>query len=56
MLIEILNTGTELLLGSTLNTHGHWMGQELLKRGLRVQRQVTVPDGVAIEEAIAEAV
>ncbi|MDP0490340.1 MAG: competence/damage-inducible protein A [Verrucomicrobiota bacterium JB023] len=56
MRIEILNTGTELLLGSTLNTHGHWMGQQLLHLGLRVQRQVTVPDGDAIEEALAEAV
>lgn len=54
--IEIINTGTELLLGSTLNTHGHWMGQELLKMGLRVQRQITVPDGEAIHEAMREAV
>ena len=54
MRIEILNTGTELLLGSTLNTHGHWIGQELLKMGLRVQRQTTVPDGEAIHEAMRE--
>jgi nicotinamide-nucleotide amidase len=54
MRIEILNTGTELLLGSTRNTHGTWMGQQLVKLGLRVQRQTTVPDGVAIEEALAE--
>ena len=54
MRIEILNTGTELLLGSTANTHGTWMGQELVKLGLRVQRQLTVPDGVAIEEALEE--
>ena len=54
MRIEILNTGTELLLGSTANTHGTWMGQELVKLGLRVQRQMTVPDGVAIEEALHE--
>lgn len=54
MRIEILNTGTELLLGSTRNTHGTWMGQELVKLGLRVQRQTTVPDGVAIEEALYE--
>ena len=54
--IEILNTGTELLLGSTLNIHGHWMGQELLKMGLRVQRQVTVPDGDAIRDAMKESV
>ncbi|MDB4257915.1 competence/damage-inducible protein A [bacterium] len=56
MKIEILNTGSELLLGSTVNTHGTWMGQELAKLGLRVQRQTTVPDGVAIEEALAECI
>ena len=56
MRIEILNTGTELLLGSTRNTHGTWIGQELVKLGLRVQRQTTVPDGVAIEEALAESI
>lgn len=55
MRIEILNTGTELLLGSTANTHGTWIGQELVKWGLRVQRQMTVPDGIAIEEALREA-
>jgi len=56
MRIEILNTGTELLLGSTANTHGTWMGRELVKLGLRVQRQVTVPDGEAIEIALREAI
>ncbi|MEM9079965.1 MAG: competence/damage-inducible protein A [Verrucomicrobiota bacterium] len=56
MRIEILNTGTELLLGSTLNTHGHWMGDQLLKLGLRVQRQTTVPDGEAIQVAMEESV
>ena len=56
MRIEILNTGTELLLGSTANTHGTWMGQELVKLGLRVQRQTTVPDGEAIEVALREAI
>lgn len=55
MRIEILNTGTELLLGTTANTHGTWMGQELVKLGLRVQRQVTVPDGKPIEVALTEA-
>lgn len=56
MHIEIINTGTELLLGTTLNTHGAWMGQELLKLGLRPDRQVTVPDGVVVRDAIEEAV
>ena len=55
MRIEIINTGSELLLGTTLNTHGAWMGTELFKLGLRVQRQTTVPDGEAIRDAMAEA-
>ena len=56
MHIEILNTGTELLLGTTQNTHGAWIGQELIKLGLRVQRQVTVPDGEPVREAIKESI
>lgn len=43
--IEVLNTGSELLLGTTLNTHGAWIGQELQPLGLRVSQQTTVPDG-----------
>jgi nicotinamide-nucleotide amidase len=56
MRIEILNTGTELLLGNTVNTHAAWFGRELFMLGLRIARQTTVPDGDAITEAIAEAV
>lgn len=56
MRIEVLNTGSELLLGTTVNTHGGWFGQELFKLGLRVQRQTTVPDGDAIRDALAECV
>ncbi len=56
MKIEILNTGTELLLGNTLNTHGGWFGRQLFTMGLRVARQVTVPDGEAIREAFSEMV
>ncbi len=55
MRVEIINTGSELLLGTTLNTHGAWIGNELFKLGLRVQRQTTVPDGDAIRSAMAEA-
>jgi nicotinamide-nucleotide amidase len=55
MRIEILNTGTELLLGNTVNTHAAWFGRELFKLGLRISRQNTVPDGEAIREAITEA-
>ncbi|NJM38117.1 MAG: competence/damage-inducible protein A [Akkermansiaceae bacterium] len=52
--IEIINTGTELLLGNTLNTHGAWFGRELFKLGLRISRQTTVPDGDAIRDSLAE--
>lgn len=50
--IELLTTGTELLLGTTQNTHGAWIGQRLLGLGLRIARQVTVPDGQAVGKAI----
>lgn len=55
MKIEIINTGTELLLGNTLNTHGAWFGRELFKLGLRISRQTTVPDGDAIRDSLQEA-
>lgn len=54
--IEIINTGTELLLGNTLNTHGAWFGRELFKLGLRIARQTTVPDGEAIRDSLREAI
>lgn len=53
--LEIINTGTELLLGNTLNTHGAWFGRELFKLGLRISRQTTVPDGEAIRDSLEEA-
>ena len=56
MKIEILNTGSELLLGTTQNTHAAWIGGQLLHLGLRVARQTTVPDGDPIREALGEAV
>ncbi len=52
MRIEILTTGSELLLGTTPNTHGAWFGQELFKLGLRSARQVTVPDGPPVLAAM----
>lgn len=52
--IEVINTGTELLLGNTLNTHGAWFGRELFQMGLRISRQTTVPDGDAIREALQD--
>jgi nicotinamide-nucleotide amidase len=55
MRVEIINTGTELLLGQVTNTHLGFLAQGLFGLGLRVERQVTVPDGVAIAEALGEA-
>jgi nicotinamide-nucleotide amidase len=55
MRVEIINTGTELLLGRVTNTHLGFLAQSLLGLGLRVERQVTVPDGAAIAEALHEA-
>ena len=54
--IEVINTGTELLLGNTLNTHGAWFGRELFGLGLRIARQTTVPDGDAIRESLEESI
>ena len=54
MIVEVLNTGTELLLGEVINTHAAWFGKQLFPLGLRISRQTTVPDGEAIREALAE--
>lgn len=55
MRLEVVNTGTELLLGKVVNTHAAYFGQELFKLGLRVQRQTTIPDGEEIRTVLAEA-
>jgi nicotinamide-nucleotide amidase len=52
--VEVLNTGTEILFGSVINTHLSFLAQRLFPLGLRVQRQVLVPDGDAIRDAIRE--
>ncbi|MEX1118211.1 MAG: CinA family nicotinamide mononucleotide deamidase-related protein [Terrimicrobiaceae bacterium] len=52
--IEVLNTGSELLLGDVVNTHLTGLASRFLPMGLRVSRQTTVPDGAPIREAIAE--
>jgi nicotinamide-nucleotide amidase len=52
--LEVINTGTELLFGSVLNTHLSFLAQQLFPIGLRVQRQTTIPDGDSIRDAIVE--
>lgn len=55
MRVQIINTGTELLLGDVLNTHAQFIARQIFPIGLRVERQVTVPDGDAIRAALIEA-
>ena len=55
MRVTVVNTGTELLLGDVLNTHLVFIAQAILPLGLRVERQITVPDGAAIRDTFAEA-
>lgn len=56
MTIELVNTGTELMLGRVLNTNHQWLCRQLADSGYLVARQITVPDtGPAIETAVREA-
>jgi nicotinamide-nucleotide amidase len=58
--VEIINTGSELLLGRVLNTHQLWLCRQLADAGFTVTRQVTVPDtgpdiAAAVQEALSRA-
>ena len=55
MKVELINTGTELLLGDVINTNAAWLGQRMVELGLQIDRATCVPDGAAIEEALREA-
>lgn len=52
--VIVINTGTELLLGDVLNSHLSFIAREVLPLGLRIDRQLAVPDGPAIRVALAE--
>ena len=54
MRVIVINTGTELLLGDVLNSHLAFIAREIFPLGLRVDRQLSVPDGPAIRAALAE--
>ncbi len=55
MVVELINTGSELMLGRVLNTHQQWLCAELFTLGYSVSRQVAVPDaGPDIEAAVRE--
>ncbi len=60
MNIELINTGSELMLGRVLNTHQQWLCRRLADLGYVVTRQVAVADTghdieVATREALARA-
>jgi nicotinamide-nucleotide amidase len=53
--IELINTGSELLLGRVLNTHQQWICRQLADRGYEVTRQICVADdGPSIQAAARE--
>jgi len=56
VIAELVNTGTELLLGRVLNTHQQWICRQLADLGWVVERQVAVPDtGRDIRDGVREA-
>ncbi len=54
MRVDVINTGTELVLGRTLNTHLSYLGEKLFLAGLRIQRQLCIPDGDVIRDVLQE--
>jgi nicotinamide-nucleotide amidase len=56
VIVELINTGSELMLGRVLNTHQQWLSRNLADLGYVVSRDVVVPDTApAIESAVREA-
>jgi nicotinamide-nucleotide amidase len=56
LIVEIINTGSELLNGRRLNLHQQWLCQRLARLGYAVNRQTSVADtGPAIETSVREA-
>lgn len=56
VIIEIINTGAELMLGRVLNTHQQWLCGQLADAGYEVTRQVGIDDTAdRIQAAVREA-
>lgn len=54
--IELINTGSELMLGFVLNSHQAWLCRQLANLGYPVTRQSAVHDsGAAIRQIVSEA-
>src|SRR5258708_2703853 len=55
MTVELINTGSELMLGRVLNTHQQWLCRRLADLGYVVSRQVAIADnGPDIKQAVRE--
>lgn len=54
MRVVVINTGTEILLGAVVNTHLSFIAREIFPIGLRVSKQLAVPDGNDIRDALQE--
>src|SRR5271170_885413 len=56
MNVELVNTGSELMLGRVLNTHQQWLCRRLADLGHVVTRQMAIADnGNEIQNAVREA-
>lgn len=56
MVVELINTGSELMLGRVLNSHQQWLCRQLADLGWVVARQTAVADtGAEIQQAVREA-
>src|SRR5437588_2622298 len=56
MVVELINTGSELMLGRVLNTHQQWLCRQLADHGYVVARQITVADSShEIQQAVRDA-
>ena len=55
MRVVLINTGTELLLGDVQDAHLAFIAREVFPLGLRIDEQRTVPDGLAIRDALLQA-
>jgi nicotinamide-nucleotide amidase len=60
VVIELINTGSELLLGRVLNTHQQWICRQLADLGYEVTRQICVADEsreiqTAVRESLSRA-
>lgn len=54
--IELVSVGSELLSGRTINSHAQTLGAALTSIGLRLSRDTTIPDEMAvIQSAVREA-